>query len=73
VLRRNAKAVLLVADSSLSGRALRVEEWMPRLAARAKLSLVARASQRRPHFHEGSARAFGSNPRREHLIVLQSD
>jgi hypothetical protein len=72
VLRRDAKAVLLVADSSLSGRALRVEEWMPRLAARAKLSVVARASQRRPHFHEGSARAFGSSPRREHLIVLQS-
>lgn len=73
VLRRDGKAVFLVADSSLSGRAMRVDEWMPRLAARAKLSLVARASQHRPHFHEGSARAFAGKPRREHLIILKSE
>jgi len=73
VLRPEGKAVLLVADSSLSGRPLIVDEWMPRLAARAKLRVVARASQRRPHFHDGSSRAFGATPRREHLIVLKSE
>jgi hypothetical protein len=46
---------------------------MPRLAARAKLTIVARAAQRRPHFHMESARAFGVKPRREHLIVLQPE
>jgi hypothetical protein len=73
VLRPSGKAVLLVADSSLSGRALEVDKWLPRLAERAHLGVVAHASQRRPHFHVPSARAFGAKPRREHLVVLQSE
>jgi hypothetical protein len=34
--------------------------------------VVARAGQRRPHFHRASAEAFGSRPRREHLVVLEA-
>lgn len=72
VLRPGGKAVLLVADSSLAGKALEVDRWLPRLAERAELRVVARAAQRRPHFHRGSAEAFGDKPRREHLVVLEA-
>jgi SAM-dependent methyltransferase len=72
VLRPGAQAALLVADSSLSGRPLYVDAWLPRLAQRASLSVVARASQTRPHFHGPSARAFGLEARREHLVILEA-
>lgn len=72
VLRPGGKAVLLVADSSLAGKPLAVDQWLPRLAQRARLSVVARAGQRRPHFHRGSAEAFAGKPRREHLVVLEA-
>lgn len=72
VLKPGGKAVLLVADSSMAGRPLEVEQWLPRLAERARLKVIARAGQRRPHFHRASAEAFGSRPRREHLVVLEA-
>jgi len=72
VLRPGGKAVLLVADSSLAGKPLEVDRWLPRLAQRARLAVVARSAQRRPHFHRASAEAFGDKPRREHLVVLES-
>ena len=39
-------------------------------AAVCGLTLVARASQSRPHFHAGSRDAFIDKPRREHLLGL---
>jgi len=73
VLRPRGHAALLVADSVIGGRALKADEWLPRLALGAGLSVVGHAAQRREHFHRPTARAFERTPRREHLFVLQRD
>lgn len=70
VLRKDACAVLVIADSVVQGRALYADETMDRLAPRAGLSVAAVASQKRPHFHEPSRDAFKGHPRREHLFAL---
>lgn len=62
--------VLLIADSTLAERALYAERVVEKVAPRAKLELVARASQARPHFHGASREAFQDKPRREHLLLL---
>ncbi|MFO7179271.1 MAG: DNA methyltransferase [Pseudomonadota bacterium] len=71
VLRPNGHVALLLADSTVGGRALRVERWLPEFAARADLDVVGRAAQPRPHFHAPSSRAFATRPRFEHLVILK--
>jgi DNA methylase len=64
--------VLVIADSVLAGRALDSEWSVQRVAARAGLGLAASASQRRPHFHAPTRRAFASGaPKREHALLLR--
>jgi hypothetical protein len=70
VLRPRGHAALVVADSVLGNRPLYVDELVARLAPAAQLSVVAIGSQRRPHFHGPTSRAFRSRPRREHVFLL---
>lgn len=62
--------VLLIADSTLAGKALFAERVVEKAAPGAGLALRARASQARPHFHGASRGAFVDRPRREHLLLL---
>lgn len=62
--------VLLLADSTLAGKALFADRVVEKLAPSVGLTLRARASQARPHFHAGSRDAFVSRARREHLLLL---
>jgi hypothetical protein len=71
VLKPDGVAILVCGDSVLGGRALRADEHVPRLADSRGLRLWARASQVRRHFHAPSARAFGRQPRREHVLLLR--
>lgn len=71
-LQPRGSIVLLIADSTLAGRALFAERVVTKLAPSAGLTLVARASQVRPHFHAGSRDAFAQQPRREHLLLLRA-
>lgn len=71
VSRRGARVALVVADSAVRGEALRADELVTSAAAASGLSFVARASQRRPHFHEPTAAAFEGTPRSEHVIALE--
>jgi hypothetical protein len=64
------RVVLLIADSTLAGKALFAERVVEKAAPGAGLTLSARASQARPHFHGGSREAFVDRPRREHLLLL---
>jgi hypothetical protein len=64
------KIVLLIADSTLSGKALFAERVVEKAAPGAGLILLGRASQARPHFHGASRTAFVDRPRREHLLLL---
>ncbi len=69
-LTPRGRVVLLLADSTLAGKALFAERVVEKLAPGAGLALHARASQARPHFHAGSREAFAKQPRREHLLLL---
>jgi hypothetical protein len=71
-LSEGGAIVLLIADSTLAGKALFAERVVEKCAPLAGLELVARASQPRPHFHGASRAAFASKPRREHLLLLRS-
>jgi hypothetical protein len=64
------RAALLIADSVVAGAAVPALEAVRLAAASAGLSIVASASQARPHFHAPTARAFADQPRREHAILL---
>ena len=68
--RPGGKIALVIGDSAVHGEALRADEVVASGAASCGLVLVARASQRRPHFHAPSAPAFERTPRCEHVIVL---
>jgi DNA modification methylase len=70
VCRTGARIVLLVADSAVHGEALRADAAVAAVAPRVGLEPVARASQRRPHFHAPTQRAFERAPRAEHAILL---
>jgi hypothetical protein len=69
-LNAAGRIVLLIADSTLAGKPLYAERVVEKAAPAAGLSLLARASQARPHFHGGSRDAFVKQPRREHLLLL---
>jgi hypothetical protein len=71
VCRTGARVALVIADSAVLGHPLRADEVLARIAPDAGFALIARASQRRPHFHDPTARAFERHPRAEHAIVLQ--
>lgn len=71
VLAPRGNAVLLIADSVLGSGAFYADDFVPEVAARAELELVALASQLRPHFHAPTARAFAARPRREHAFLLR--
>ncbi|HVW25232.1 MAG TPA: DNA methyltransferase [Polyangiaceae bacterium] len=70
VLRSDACAVLVMADSVVQRRPLYADDVLEYLAPRAGLAVAAIASQKRPHFHEPSRDAFVERPRREHLVAL---
>jgi hypothetical protein len=69
-LSATGRVVLLIADSTLAGKALFADRVVAKVAPPAGFSLLARASQARPHFHAGSRNAFSDKPRREHLLLL---
>jgi len=71
-LSAEGRVVLLIADSTLDGKPLFAERVVEKAAPAAGLTLVARASQARPHFHGGSRDAFVKRERREHLLMLGS-
>jgi hypothetical protein len=70
-LSSRGAAVLVIADSVLAGRAVFAEELVGGLAASAGLELTASASQKRPHVHAPTQRAFAKRPRREHALLLR--
>jgi DNA modification methylase len=63
---------IVLADSLLCGRPYPADSVVERCGKQAGLAVVARGSQRRPHFHRQSEEAFGSRPRYEHLLILQA-
>jgi hypothetical protein len=71
VCRKGARVALVVADSAVHGEALRADALVAAVAPAAGFAPLARASQRRPHFHGPTARAFESAPRAEHAIALE--
>ncbi|WP_395225833.1 hypothetical protein, partial [Salmonella sp. SKLX105803] len=56
---------LVLADSLLCGKPYPADVVVLRCGQQAGLAVVARGSQRRPHFHRQSAQAFGDRPRYE--------
>ncbi len=70
VLAARARAAFVIADSELGGRAVRADATFATLAPRHGFSVVARASQPRPHFHDH--RAFYGAPRLEHAISART-
>ncbi|HWL86469.1 MAG TPA: DNA methyltransferase [Polyangiaceae bacterium] len=71
VMKRGAPLVMLVADSAVGGHALRADQLVARAAEETKLVPLARATQRRPHFHGPTANTFRQIPRGEHALMLQ--
>lgn len=69
-LTLEGRVALLIADSTLAGKALFAERVVAKVASNAGLELLARASQPRPHFHAASRDAFVARTRREHLLLL---
>jgi len=69
-LAPEGRAALVLADSLLAGEPYPADEVLERCGQRAGLRVLARGSQRRPHFHADSASAFGRRPRYEHLLLL---
>jgi hypothetical protein len=70
VLRGGGAAVLLIADSVVSGAPVFAADLLKSTAPRAGFSIRALASQLRPHFHAPTARAFSERPRQEHAVLL---
>jgi methylase of polypeptide subunit release factors len=71
VCRKGARIALMMGDSGIRGEALRADVLVAEVAPETGFALVARASQRRPHFHAPTAGAFQNEPRSEHAIVLE--
>lgn len=70
VLRPGGRAFLVIGDSALGPVAWRADVSMTLAAPRARLRVEASASQARPATHPGIVRAFGDQPRYEHLLAL---
>jgi DNA modification methylase len=71
VLVPGGKAALVLGDSAIAGKAIRIDEVVAEAAPAVGLNASAIASQARPHFHAASARAFAHEPRRELVVLLQ--
>lgn len=71
VLTPRGAAVIVIADSVLANRAVFADELVSGLCASAGLTLVATASQVRPHVHAPTQEAFAKKPRREHAVLLR--
>jgi hypothetical protein len=69
--KAGARVALVLADSAVRGEALRADAIVAEIAPEAGFAPVARASQRRPHFHGPTSGAFDRNPRAEHVIALE--
>jgi SAM-dependent methyltransferase len=70
VLADEGRAALVLADTTLSDRAVRSDEAVRRASGKADLVVVGCASQNRPSFNRSARNAFREQPRREHAIVL---
>ncbi len=73
VLVDGGAAVLLLADSVVAGGPVYAVDLVRSVAPSAGLAYRAVASQARPHFHAGTARAFARRPRAEHAILLTAE
>jgi hypothetical protein len=62
---------LVAGDSAVGGKHVRADKELRELAQSMSVELVAWGSQPRPSFHGPSKTAFGSEPRREHLLVFR--
>jgi hypothetical protein len=71
VLKPQARACLVIADSVVGRRPVYADQLLQRLAGPAGLEIVAVASQTRPYFHRPTAEAFNERNRREHVVVLR--
>jgi hypothetical protein len=60
----------VIADSVVARRPLWADDLLVELAAKNGFEVRAVASQKRPYFHEPTARAFEERARREHVVVL---
>ncbi len=69
--RTGSTVTFLLADSAVGDEALRADAILASVARDGGFSFLARASQKRPHFHGPTALAFRHAPRAEHAIVLQ--
>jgi hypothetical protein len=71
VLRPGGRALLVVGDGVLDGRAENAPDGIAAAGSDVGLAPVARASQARPVHDRRLAEIFAGRPRREHLLLLQ--
>ncbi len=71
VLRPGGRIAMVIADSGVRGGALRADAIARSAAMQTELRFIARASQRRPHFHSRGQSAFRREPRAEHAILIE--
>ena len=71
VLRPGGRALLMVGDGIVDGRAEHAPDGIAAAGAPAGLEPVARASQARPIHDRRLAAVFAQHPRREHLLLME--
>jgi hypothetical protein len=71
VLVPGGTLALVIADSGVRGGALRADAIVRAAMRSHPLRFVARASQKRPHFHARGSAAFRREARSEHAILLK--
>ena len=71
VCRSGARVALVLADSAIGPEAIRADSVLASVAPDAGFTVLARASQARPHFHGPTAAAFRDSPRAEHAVILE--
>ena len=71
VLRPGGRALLVVGDGVVDGRAESAPDGIAEAGAPVGLAPVARASQARPLHDRRLAEIFAAHPRREHLLLLE--
>jgi SAM-dependent methyltransferase len=71
VLRPGGRALLVVGDGVVDGRAENAPDGIAAAGAPVGLAAVARASQARPLHDRRLAEIFARQPRREHLLLLE--
>jgi len=71
ILRPGGRALLVVGDGVIDGRAENAPDGIAEAGAPVGLAPVARASQARPLHDRRLADIFATHPRREHLLLLE--